>query len=162
MKVISRWRAGPSLLSFAKIRKYNIPRVSLIYPPIQSGKYSLFSSLSVEFLFYKRSLSMCIGIFNVLKLLFQFWPQLSLPLIPLKALKPVLFLLLSLVREVSFLLWTEILTLVTIPLEFPAVLWPSQCNVRAFVSTCGTEQTGACQARSRRRSLHSDTPHHHT
>lgn len=89
------------ILSFSKIRKYNIPRVPLIYPQIQSGKSFLFSKLFVEFLFYRCSLSKFIGVFNVLKLLFLFWPQLPLFLIPLKNLKPVLFLLLSLFREVS-------------------------------------------------------------
>lgn len=154
MKVNSRWRAGPSLLftnlqgnrkimdrilSFSKIRKYNIPRIPLIYPPIQSGKSFLFSKLSVEFLFHKHSLSKFIGIFNVLKLSLHFWPQILLSLSPLKNLKPVLFLLLSLFREVSSIFCGRIYLL---QLQFPwasplcSRFWPPHCSVWDRANQC--------------------------
>lgn len=55
-------------LSFSQIRKYNIPRVTLIYPQIQSGKSFFSPKPVVEFLFYKHSISQFRGVFNVLKL----------------------------------------------------------------------------------------------
>lgn len=93
------------ILSFSKIRKYNIP---LIYPPIQSGKSFFSSKLSVEFLFHKHSPSKFIGIFNVLKLWLHFWPQLFLS--PLKKkLKTCSFSAPSTLQRSFFhFLWTEI------------------------------------------------------
>lgn len=137
MKVNSRWRVGPSLLftnlqgnrkimdrivSFSKIRKYNIPRIPLIYPPVQSGKSFLFSKLSVEFLFHKHSPSKFIGFFNVLKLSLHFWPQLLLSLSPLKKLKTCSFPAPStLQRSFSHFLWMELFAAVTIPLPLGCV-----------------------------------------
>lgn len=178
MKVNSRWRAGPSLLftnlqgnrkimdrilSFSKIRKYNTPTVPLNQPQIQSGKFFLFSELFVVFLFYKCSLSKFRGIFNVLKLLFHFWPQLPLFLIPLKKLKPVLFLLLSLFRGSFFSSFVKGNTRSSYSSPWVSPLcpsfWPSQWNVHVFVSMCGTGQT---KLRSQHCLLHGNSHHHHT
>ena len=182
MKVNSRWRAGPRLLftnlqgnrkmmdrilSSPKIRKCNIPRVPLIYPQIQSGKSFLFSKLFVEFLFYKHSLSKFIGIFNVLKLSFHFWPQ--PPLFPDSSQKfetcsfPAPF---TLQRSFfpSFLLCTEITcSSYNSPWVSPlcSSFWPP-CNVYMLVSMCGTEQTNVYESRSQHCLLHGNAHHHHT
>lgn len=102
--------------SFSKTRKYNIPRVSLIYPQIQSGRSFFFPKPFVEFQFYKHSLSQFTGIFNALKLLFQFWAQ-----SPLKTFEICSFAAPFILYRCffsCFLLWTEMLP----PLQFPSSL----------------------------------------
>lgn len=171
MKVNSRWRAGPGLLftnlqgnskivdrifSFSKIRKYNIPRIPLICPPIQSGKSFLFSKLSAEFLFHEHSPSKFIGIFNVLKLSLHFWPQLFLFLSPVRKWKTCSFPAPSTPQRSFFCsLWTEIFAPVTIPLSLSVVFQVLTPSVQSG------GQTSVCELRSQHCVLRGNSHHHH-
>lgn len=151
--------------SFSKTRKYNIPRVSLIYPQIQSGKSFFFPKPFVEVQFYKHSLSLFTDIFNALKLLFHFWAQSPLFLTPLKTFEACSFAAPFILYRCffsRFLLWTEILP----PLQFPSSLhcisaFDLLCAVCTCLCPCVGERKTVCMSLDLNTGLLYANAHHH-